>query len=200
MKIKAIILAAGNSKRFGKEKLLEGFQGKPLIMHVIEEVLKVEFEEIILVTQYEEVEKLINTRNIRVVRNKNVDKGISHSIHLGISEGGSCEGYMFIVGDQPFVTCEIIEGMINQFRKEKGQILCISHEGRRGSPTLFDACYKEELLSLEGDIGGKQVMKRHPECVETYEVKDFLVLEDIDTREDYERLVIQGRAFSKDEE
>lgn len=188
MRINAIILAAGNSKRFGKEKLLEEFGDKLLIEYIIEEVQKVEFAEIILVTQSNVIKKLNNTHNIHIVENKNVDKGISHSIYLGINEGKDCEGYMFIVGDQPFINKVMIEGMIAKFSPYNEQILCMSYKGRRGSPTLFDKSYKDELSRLEGDIGGKQVMKKYSEHVEMYEVEEQLVLEDIDTPEDYKRL------------
>ncbi|MGL6174608.1 MAG: nucleotidyltransferase family protein [Cellulosilyticaceae bacterium] len=188
MKIKAIILAAGESKRFGSKKLLEEFLGKPLIQHVIDEVVKVEFEEIVVVTQYEAIKKLESTHKIHMIDNENVDKGISHSIYLGINEERDYDGYMFIVGDQPFITSQIIETMVSKFEIGNGNILCMSHKGRRGSPTLFDKCYKDELLQLTGDIGGRQVMQNHPECVINYEIDDPICLEDIDTREDYIKL------------
>lgn len=188
MKIKAIILAAGESKRFGSKKLLEEFLGKPLIQHVLDEVVKVEFEEIVVVTQHEAIKKLESTHKIHMIDNENVDKGISHSIYLGINEERDYDGYMFIVGDQPFITSQIIETMIAKFQGGNGNILCMSHKGRRGSPTLFDKCYKNELLQLTGDIGGRQVMKNHPECVINCEIDDPICLEDIDTREDYTKL------------
>lgn len=188
MKIKAIILAAGNSERFGSKKLLEEFLGKPLIQHVIDEVVKVDFEEIVLVTQYEEIKKLENTHKIHMVNNKNVDKGISHSIYLGINEAKDYDGYMFIVGDQPFITNTLIEKMLTKFQVGNREILCMSHKGRRGSPTLFDRCYKDELLQLTGDIGGRQVMQNHPACVINCEIDDPICLEDIDTRDDYTKL------------
>lgn len=192
-KISAIILAAGNSLRFGKKKLLQDFQGKPLVMHVIEEAMKVDFEEIIVVTQYKEIEEMLDIHKIHMVYNQDVGKGISHSIYLGINEGKNCDGYMFIVGDQPFVTSEIMKGMIDRFNTASRQILCMSYQGITGSPTLFDICYKEELLGLQGDVGGKQVIKRHPEHIEAYEVENLLMLEDIDTLEDYERLIMEKR-------
>lgn len=192
-KINAIILAAGNSLRFGKKKLLQDFQGKPLVMHVIEEAIKVDFQEIIVITQYKEIEEMLDIHNIHMIYNQDVDKGISHSIYLGINEGKSCDGYMFIVGDQPFITSGMIKGMIDRFNPTSQQILCMSYQGTTGSPTLFDTCYKEELLGLQGDVGGRQVMKRHQEHIEAYEVDNLLMLEDIDTPQDYERLVIKKR-------
>ncbi|MEG0905498.1 MAG: nucleotidyltransferase family protein [Cellulosilyticaceae bacterium] len=189
MKINAIILGAGNSTRFGGKKLLTDFKGKPLIMHIIEEAIQVEFQDIILVTQYEELIDLKINHTIHIVENENVDKGISHSIALGIKAGRACDAYMFLVGDQPFVTWQVMEGLIGCFEKDKQQMLCIGYQGRRGSPTLFDSYYKEELLALVGDTGGKQVMQKYPGQVEVYEVEDIKVLEDIDTREDWGRLV-----------
>lgn len=188
MKINGIILGAGNSTRFGSKKLLTDFRGKPLIRHVIQESIQVAFQDVILVTQYEELIDLKINHINHIVKNENVDKGISHSIALGIKAGRPCDAYMFLVGDQPFVTQQVMEGMIGRFEKDKHQILCTGYQGRRGSPTLFDSYYKEELLALVGDIGGKQVMKKYPGQVEVYEVEDIKILEDIDTLEDYRRL------------
>lgn len=181
-------MGAGKSKRFGSKKLLTSFNGKPLIQHIVEEVIKINFQDIVLVTQHEELMQLAINHNICTVKNENVDKGISHSIKLGIKAGRNCDGYMFLVGDQPFVTQEVMEGMIKAIKKGKHQILYAGYEGRRGNPTLFDSYYKEELLLLEGDSGGKQVMKKYPKKVEVYTVSDMKVLEDIDTVEDYRRL------------
>ena len=188
MKINAIILGAGHSKRFGGKKLLTHFQGKPLIRHIIEAAIQVDFQDIILVTQYEELMQLDISHTIHIVENENVDKGVSHSIGLGIKAGRPCDAYMFLVGDQPFVTKQVIEELIECFKRGKHQIVCTGYKGRRGSPTLFDSYYKEELLDLVGDIGGKQVMKKYPEAVKVCEVQNPKVLEDIDTLEDYQRL------------
>lgn len=189
MKIKAIILAAGNSKRFGSPKLLTEFRGQPIINHTIEEVMKVGFEEIILVTQYESLMNLESTHKIHIVRNKNVDKGISHSLQLGIKAARDCDGYMFLVGDQPLLNRKTLQGMINQFKKSNQAIICAGYQRRSGNPTLFSSCYEKELLALKGDKGGKQIINKNLDNVIIYEVEEERELFDIDTLEDYHKLL-----------
>lgn len=183
MKINLIVLAAGNSKRFNGNKLLTLLEGKPIFMHVVERVLPLSFHKILLVTQYEEVKEIVKEKNIDVIINNEPNNGISSSIKLGLENCNNCDGIMFMVCDQPRITMETIEGIINEFVASDKGIIVASSNGEMGNPTLFDVSYSKELLSLQGDKGGKQVIMRHLDDVGFYEVdKEELI--DIDRRED----------------
>jgi len=184
MKINLILLASGNSNRFQGNKLLTIVNNKPMYMNVVEKSLKVSFNKIILVTQYEQIKIDLLGKPIQVVMNENSELGISHSIKLGIQMDMEADAYMFMVCDQPFITLVSIETLIDRFMKSHKGMACASHKGNLGNPTLFSKKYKEELLDLRGDIGGKAVMKKHLNDLEIVSIINEAEIMDIDTREE----------------
>ncbi|MCI1579087.1 MAG: nucleotidyltransferase family protein [Clostridium beijerinckii] len=184
MKINLILLAAGNSSRFQGNKLLAIVSNKPMYMNVVEKVLGINFNKIILVTQYEEIVQDLLKQKIEVVMNKNSELGISHSIRLGIEEDMEADAYMFMVCDQPFISLRSIEILINRFIKSNKGMACLEYEDNLGNPTIFSKKYKNELLSLNGDVGGKSIMKKHLDDLERVRIMNEIELKDIDTREE----------------
>lgn len=94
--MKAILLAAGNSRRFGKNKLLESFNGKLLYEYTLEIARNLTLDEIILVTQYEEIVKREKDKGISLVYNPNPQRGISESIKLGVKKAGEKADLIFL--------------------------------------------------------------------------------------------------------
>lgn len=197
MKVTAIVLASGFSKRFNGNKLLTFYQGKPLVMHIIDKVLKQSFYEMIVVSQYDEVlnlveESTVSRGAIKTIKNNHPEAGVSRSIRLGIKASESCDAYMFFVGDAPLIKEDTIRKMIKMYetleRREEA-ILCPYYKGERGNPVIFAKAYKEELLQLKGDEGGKQIIRKHPENIVKYEVSHEKELFDIDTQQDFNHLL-----------
>ena len=188
MNINLILLASGNSIRFKGNKLLTPVNNKPMYMNVVEKIIKLNFNKIILVTQYEEIKSEVSKYPIQVVMNENSELGISHSIKLGINEDMESEAYMFMVCDQPFISLESIENLIDRFMKSNKGMACVEHNGSLGNPTIFSGKYKYELLSLNGDIGGKSIMKKHLDDLEKVQIIHGVELMDIDTREELKLL------------
>lgn len=197
MKVTAIILASGFSKRFRGNKLLALYKEKPLIMHIVDKVIRQDFYEVIIVSQYDEILSLVSDARsskgmIRIIKNNNPQRGISESIRLGVKASQPCDAYMFFVGDAPLIRAETIEDMIRMYRgidAKEVAILCPFYEGKRGNPVIFAQTYKEELMGLSGDEGGKQLIVRHNECVIGYEVGHQKELFDIDTQLNFNQLL-----------
>lgn len=177
MKTNLIILAAGNSTRFQGNKLLHIWQGKPLIEHVFMAVKPVAFAQVIVVTQYEEVMRLAQTYGFQVVENKQIEKGISHSIMLGLQASPVHEQTMFLVGDQPFIKASTLQKMLDE--SDGCHITCAVHQGIIKNPIIFPCVFDGELCALQGDQGGKQVVHRHNDQLFFMEV-DECELQDID--------------------
>ena len=196
MKITAIVLASGFSRRFKGNKLLAVYEEKPLIRHIVDKIIKQDFHEIIMVSQYDEILNLVKNNvtlnsKVKAIRNSAPQKGISESIKLGIKSSDPCDAYMFFVGDMPLIKEETIGNMVSTYKKldiGKAPILCPIYEGQRGNPTIFAKQYKEEFLNLQGDIGGRQIIARHSQCIINYEISHKEELWDIDTQLDYEQL------------
>jgi len=184
MKINLILLASGNSIRFKGNKLLATVNNKPMYINVVEKILKLNFNKVILVTQYEEIKSEVSKYHIQVVMNENSELGISHSIKLGINEDMEADAYMFMVCDQPFISLESLEKLIGRFIKSNKGMACVEYNGRLGNPTIFSRKYKHELLSLNGDIGGKSIIKKHIDDLEKVQIIHGVELMDIDTREE----------------
>lgn len=119
----------------------------------------------------------------QVVINRNREMGISHSIALGIRAVRFMQdedSLMFMVCDQPGLAAGELFRLSEEFRRTRKTIACLSAGGRPGNPVVFSGIYREELLSLCGDTGGKSVIKRHPEEVYYCPASNPAALEDID--------------------
>lgn len=190
--ISAIILASGYSRRMGKNKLLLKYKGKSLIEHTINTILQCEFSEVILVAREQEIIEVGNKYTISIVKNENAAIGISESIKLGIVNAKDTKGYMFFTADQPFLDVDTIKVLQNKFTENCAYIIVPRCEGKRGSPVIFPSTFKEELLKLQGDVGGKVIINKNSDKVKFLEVLDSIKLFDIDTNESYEYILKLG--------
>lgn len=190
-KIHIILLAAGQGRRFGGNKLLHRLEGKELYRYLPDTLQSLSGERIgvrCIVSQYPEIIDEMNRRNYQCVMNEMPELGISHSIFLGISRleemqalsGG--DAVLFGVCDQPYLKAETLQGFLEAYQKSGKGIGCVRCGDKSGNPVIFDVKYLEELKALQGDRGGKRVVKKHPEDVCYYEVSDARELQDIDTR------------------
>lgn len=197
----AILLAAGNSVRFGKNKLLHCVNGKPMYRHILEILYQQKkehlLEHLIVVSQYEEIfsDIRIHFPEIELVKNPAPERGISSSLKLGIERleeiAGKSEACLFAVADQPRLTAASI-GKLEQFWREyPGDIVAAAHGDRIGNPVIFAGKYYKELKMLNGDVGGKKVLRRHMDDVGLCEIP-ACELEDLDTMRDVEMLEYGG--------
>ena len=188
MRINLILLAAGNSKRFNGNKLLTIYKEKPIYMYIVEKVFDLKVNKIICVTQYEEIREALLNTNINIVINDNSSLGISSSIKLGINFDKNADGYMFMVCDQPFISIETLNSVIDNFINGDKGIVCVGYGDNKGNPVIFSKKYINELLLLEGDNGGKRVLKRHLNDLKIVNVDNEVELVDIDTQEEFSKL------------
>jgi CTP:molybdopterin cytidylyltransferase MocA len=192
IKIAIILEAAGNSTRFGSNKLLYIMDdGRPMAGCVMDTVCEAEkmlggirFGKVgefhkILVTQYEEVAAL--APDFDVVMNGRPDLGISHSMQLGIKAAGDADAYMFCVCDQPYIRPETICSLIDEYKKGTAGIVSLSWKGEMRNPKIFSSKYRNELLSLSGDTGGRQIIAKHSDDISLMEAGSEAEVRDIDS-------------------
>lgn len=180
-----VLLAAGNSRRFGRNKLLEKIEDKTLLERALDAVPADSAAPIVVVSQSDEAETLAQDRGFLFVRNPQPELGISHSIALGIAAlaGREVPGVLFMTADQPFLRRESTEALCRQWMTNPACILAAAHQGQRGSPVLFPADLLRSLAVLSGDCGGRAVLERYPSRVALWELPER-ELADIDTPED----------------
>ena len=187
--ISAIILAAGKSKRMGELKQLLPMGDKTVIEQTIDCFLDCQVDEVIVVLGYKagEIMERISGKPVKVVINPIYHHGMSTSIVKGLSQvDKGSKAVMLALGDQPFLEKEIINNLIQAFLHNDQGIVIPVYRGIRGHPVIFDIKYKDELLSLTGDIGGKKVIEKYPDDVLEVEVNSGSVIMDIDTKNDYQ--------------
>ena len=177
-KIAVILEAAGDSKRFGSNKLLHIMEdGRPMVASILDAVRPLEAYKKILVTQYDEVASL--APDLDIVMNDRPDLGISRSMQLGLTAAGDADAYMFCVCDQPGLKTATLERLIGAYKKGTAGIVSLSWQGKMCNPKIFSSRYKEELMKLSGDTGGRQIIASHKddillvEAVSEDEVKDI---------------------------
>ena len=181
-----LLLAAGAGKRFGGDKLSAVVDGQPMYIRAMDVIdAQVDVIHRIVVTGQPSILSEGKLRGWDVAINENPEKGISWSIRLGmeqmLKEVPDLDGILFMVCDQPWLTKETVGRMLTQF--EKG-ILSLSYNGRSGNPVLFSKDYFEELMTLEGDVGGRQVMNKHKAEIYYLEIFNEKELRDVDRREE----------------
>ncbi len=185
MKLSIVILAAGNSVRFGSNKLLYQVDGKAMHEHIISKVSMIEHCDKIIVTQYDEIEAYGKKLGFKVIRNKNPELGISSSIILAINQLlPDCDSVCFCVCDQPWLKQESIVAFIDEWSRSKKGLGCVEFQGRLGNPSIFTRQYWPQLLQLKGDIGGKSIIKGNLGDLFRYSMKEPLELEDIDINQE----------------
>lgn len=185
--VSAIILAAGESKRMGRNKLSLPYKGKPLIEHTFQLVDQINFLECIVVISPTNVEDLIGVsfpKEANIVYNFQPELGQSHSVILGVKEAKG-EGYLFFTGDQPLLTVEIIEEMLGNATADR-IVYPVKEEGVPSNPTFFGRGFREELLGIQGDEGGRQIREKVPQACFSFTPQDVKQLKDIDTVMDIE--------------
>ena len=187
-----IILAAGEGKRMGKVKLTLPLGDKKLIEWVLQAAKLAPLDKFLLVVRPEdkEVIKIGKSWGAEIVLNSEYRSGMSSSIKKALHQISSeeLEGFFVILGDQPFINPSLLYKMLKAFTPGKREIVVPFYKDKQGNPVLFDGYWKEELIGLTGDIGGRVLIKTHPERIKKVKISDESILLDIDREEDYEKI------------
>ena len=190
-RVAGIILAAGESTRFGKPKQLLDWQGEPFVRVVAKKALAAGLSPVLVVTgaKAETVEAAIRDLDVTIVRNEDWKNGQGVSIaKAAASLPGNIGAGMFLLADQPQVSVEVLRALTESHRRELPAIVApLILEERRGNPVLFDRVTFPDLQILTGDVGGRAIFDKHK--VEYLPWHDDALLLDVDTPEDYRRLI-----------
>ena len=188
MKLACLLTAAGASSRFGTDKLQIPIGGQPMGVHALDILSQVPFALRVLVTSKDKeyLNEAAVKRGFDVVINPEPTQGMSSSVRLGtehIVRAGAYDGILYAVADQPHLSADTVNRLVQAFEAEPDHIWAPEADGRRGNPVLFPAALFEELSKVTGDRGGRQVILAHPLLLKTIQVQRA-ELKDIDTKED----------------
>ena len=193
--ISGLILGAGASQRFGEPKQLLPFAGTTLLGWVVSQAQQaMGLDELVVVLgrSADEVRERVDFGDASVVENRVFAEGCASSYRAGIAALDShADAIMIILGDQPGITPEIIDCLAEEWRKTDAPVAICSYEGRRGHPMIFARRLFEQLEVLHGDKAAWKLVDAHASSL--LEVQLAIPFpEDINTREDFERLQNAG--------
>lgn len=199
-----IILAAGESKRMHSPKMLLPWNGRTIIESVVENVgaSLIDGSVIVLGSCSEQIQKVTGHLAVNHVFNNNFTEGMLSSVQCGFrSLEDKVSAAIIFLGDQPAIRKEIINLLIEAYRKSGKGIIMPVFKGRRGHPLLVDTRYRNDILKLDPQTGLKTLQMSFPSDVLEVETDDNFVLKDIDTRKDYHDMLNQitknnGRDYS----
>jgi len=191
--IAAIILAAGASERMGEPKALLKFRGATFLETVLDASLAAGVERRIIVVGPDGDKVLLgkDLSHVTVVRNPVPETGPLGSMKLAIAEviNHPVEGVVAWHVDRPHVAVATVQALLDRFASRDAAIVVPEYRGRRGHPVLFGREVFPELLSTSSAEGARAVVRADPSRVAVVPVDDPAVVEDVDTPEDYRRLL-----------
>lgn len=180
-KICGIILAGGESKRAHQNKMLLKFDNKPLILHTIDSI-KPFVDKIVVVTgrYHDELAPMLD--GVEVIYNKDYEKGMFSSVKAGVN---AIEGNFFIIpGDCPFVSKPTFKSLL---KEGDFSIRVPAYLSVTGHPIYFSSKMKDVILNRNLDSNLREI--RDEIGYETVEVNDANILNDIDTLNDYTKML-----------
>ena len=188
--IKAILLAAGQSKRMKSEnKLIKLYKNKPLINYSLNVLTKSKVNKIILVLghQHKEVKKIIKkNKKIIFTYNKNYKKGMASSIKIGLKKiSKNDKGFIIAQSDMPFVKQSDINKICRSINSKKFLVHALKYKTRVGNPIGFDSSLIKKFKNIKGQFGAKFMVKRlknRTNFIKTMSIKSF---KDFDKASDF---------------
>ena len=185
-----VILAAGASRRLGRPKQLVELGGEPLLRQTIRAAMssKVSTWLLVLGAAQEEIIAAIGEMPLGVVLNSRYEEGQSTSVIAAIDAlPSACEAVVFLLGDQPMVSAEVIDRLVDEFERTQALIVQPTYSGVPGNPVLVSMALADEMRLLTGDEGARPLIKRQAADVLRIEVGGEVPL-DVDTEDDVTRL------------
>lgn len=188
----AVILAAGASTRMGTPKQLLQFQGRNFLERTVDAVRASVCQPVVVVlgAYAEKIRPCIDHLPVMVVENPQWNEGMGASIRVGVTAINAAsekvEAVVLALCDQPFVSCDIINQLVEAYYTTDRGIVASEYAGTLGVPALFSRRFFPELLNLKAAAGAKQVLNKYSD--EVFPLS-FAGAVDIDTPEEYEQLL-----------
>ena len=182
--LSAIILAAGSSKRFGRQKLCEKLpSGNTVLGETISQVERA-VSKVRIITNAN-IYASINDENGRLKVCPEANLGMGLTLAYGIKVVQSANACLICLADMPFVKTTTYQTLAKSLTASN--IVVPVFDGKQGNPVGFGKRYFKNLLMLNGDSGGRSLLQTHADAIQRIEVDDPAILYDIDTPEDLEK-------------
>ncbi len=184
----AVILAAGESRRMGRQKLLLPFGDATVVEAVVRAALASDVDKAVAVlgADREAIRSKLERSGVAFAVNEKFSDGMLSSIQTGFRAlPPEASAAVVMLGDQPFLPPSVVDAVVRGYRESLKGIVIPAFRTRRGHPVLIDLKYRDEILAFDPADGLRRLMCTHPEDIAEVEVDDANILRDLDTPEDY---------------
>jgi molybdenum cofactor cytidylyltransferase len=184
----AVILAAGESRRMGTQKLLLPFGETTVVEAVVRTALDSRIDRALTVlgSDRDAIRLRLAPYGVEFAVNEDFKRGMLSSVQTGIRAlPADAEAAVVMLGDQPFLPARVVDAVIGAYRASGKGIVVPAFRGRRGHPILIGLEYRDEALSLDPAVGLRQLLAAHPDDVFEAETDDTNIIRDLDLPEDY---------------
>jgi molybdenum cofactor cytidylyltransferase len=189
--ISAIVLAAGQSRRMGGQKVLLPYGEVTVIEHIVHTLEEAGADEIIAVVGHDadRVAAALQNTAARIVLNPDYQSGMLSSARCGIRAVFTrARAFLIALGDQPSIRCEVVRALIQEFKnlpEDSQAILVPTCDGRRGHPMIVFRHFRDPILTRFDDVGLRGLLQAHPDLVREIPVAHPGILRDMDAPQDY---------------
>ncbi|MGH7568776.1 MAG: nucleotidyltransferase family protein [Gemmatimonadales bacterium] len=194
MSLAGVVLAAGRSQRMGSSKALLDYRGEPFVVRILEafEALDLKARVVVLGPDAARIRPALAAHECLIVENPDVDAGPISSLRAALRALSGVRPAAVIVWpvDLPHVRVATVERLVEAHRRGSG-VVVPSFGARRGHPIIWDASLFPDLETSADATreGARAVLHAHPDRITTVAVDDPAVVDDLNTPEDYERLI-----------
>ena len=191
-RVAGIVLAAGEGSRMGRTKQLLPFRGKTILECVVDSALASSLHRVVVVLGHRAdlVSPFQAGRGVSLVVNPHYQRGQGSSLKAGMQAlTEETEAVLFLLGDQPLITPAIIASILAAYAASPSPVVVPVHAGRRGNPVLFSRETFSRLAALSEECGARPLFEEYAARLLTVPVADAAIHFDVDTAEDYERLL-----------
>lgn len=191
--LSAVVLAAGKARRMGSYvKALLPVKGTTFIERIVHTMVQSGVDETFVVVGYEHarIAREVHLLEARYVVNEAWTHGQLSSLQTAVNAlSPDSEGMLFTPVDHPLVNLSTYRVLIEQWMEDRDRLVIPRYEGRKGHPAIFPARLYSALLHDNLQGGARDLIYRELESVLFVPVSDPGVIQDIDTPEDYKRLI-----------
>ncbi len=176
-----VLLAAGQGKRFGGNKLQHAVLGDtPMLLQSAQTLTSVLPGAIVVInTTLISYTTQLETMGLQVVVNAHAEQGIGSSIACAVAASRDAPGWLIALADMPYIEADTVRMLVEKMQAG-AEIVAPVYKGQRGHPVGFSQHFRDELLALHEDIGARDIIKKHQDRLELVTVSDAGVIKDID--------------------
>ena len=188
--INAIVLAAGESKRMGKPKALLAFRDRTFLEQIVTvlQTSRADGITVVLGAQADAIAQTVDLSDVEVVINRDYRNGQLSSLVAGLEHvPQQTEAILLCLVDHPFITSEIVDQIVGEFRRTNAAIVVPTFNRRRGHPTLFGRSMFKQLIEAPADKGARHVVYANEDKVLEFAVSDGNILAGINAADDYRK-------------